>query len=88
MTPTEKNRQPSPAECAEFQARLPELFESGESLAADPHLACCKNCSALVEDLQYIAQQAKLLLPLRDPSPSVWENIKSALKREKGYSGV
>lgn len=88
MKTPEKNRHPSAAECAEFQARLPELFESGEDLGAEPHLVLCENCSALVEDLRYIAQQAKLLLPLRDPSPAVWENIQSALKRQKETSGA
>lgn len=68
--------------CADFQNRLPELFESGEDLSSDPHLNTCENCSALVQDLQYIAQQAKLLLPLHDPSPEVWDNIQSALKKE------
>lgn len=68
--------------CAEFQQRLPELFESGEDMANDPHLARCENCSALVRDLEYIAQQAKLLLPIHDPSPAVWDNIQSALKKE------
>jgi hypothetical protein len=69
-------------DCADFQQRLPELFESGEDLKNDLHLAGCENCAALVEDLQYIAQQAKLLLPIHDPSPEVWDNIQSALKRE------
>lgn len=68
--------------CAEFQERLPELFESGTDFSNDPHLAACENCSALVRDLRYIAQQAKLLLPIHDPSPAVWENIQSALKKE------
>jgi hypothetical protein len=35
-----------------------------------------------VRDLEYIAQQAKLLLPIHDPSPDVWENIQTALKKE------
>ena len=69
-------------DCAVFQDRLPSLFESGEDLAAQPHLKTCENCSALVRDLEYIAQQAKLLLPIHDPSPEVWENIQSALKKE------
>lgn len=68
--------------CAEFQQRLPELFESGDNLNADSHLSTCENCTSLVQDLQYIAQQAKLLLPLHDPSPVVWDNIQSALKKE------
>jgi hypothetical protein len=83
MIDAEKNAKGAPSmNCADFQQRLPELFESGQDLSTDPHLSSCENCSALVEDLQYIAQQAKLLLPLRDPSPEVWDNIQTALKNE------
>jgi hypothetical protein len=70
------------ADCAVFQDQLPSLFESGGDLTAQPHLQTCENCSALVRDLEYIAQQAKLLLPIHDPSPQVWENIQTALKKE------
>jgi hypothetical protein len=69
-------------DCAVFQAQLPSLFESGEDLRAQAHLKTCENCSELVRDLEYIAQQAKLLLPIHDPSPEVWENIQTALKKE------
>jgi len=69
-------------DCAVFQEQLPSLFESGEDLSAQPHLKTCENCSELVRDLEYIAQQAKLLLPIHDPSPEVWENIQTALKKE------
>lgn len=68
--------------CAEFQERLPELFESGKDLNSEEHLKTCENCAALVRDLEYIAQQAKLLLPLHDPSPNVWTNIQSAIQRD------
>lgn len=67
-------------DCAQFQDRLPELFESGADLSSDEHLSNCSNCSALVRDLEYIAQQAKLLLPLHDPSPEVWSNIQAAIQ--------
>ena len=67
-------------DCASFQDELPGLFESGQDINSHPHLQTCENCKALVQDLQYIAQQAKLLLPIHDPSPQVWENIQSALK--------
>jgi len=67
-------------DCAQFQDRLPELFESGADLSTNQHLRTCTNCSALVRDLEYIAQQAKLLLPLHDPSPEVWTNIRSAIQ--------
>jgi len=69
-------------DCAVFQDQLPSLFESGEDLSAQEHLKACENCSALVRDLEYIAEQAKLLLPIHDPSPAVWENIQTALKKE------
>jgi hypothetical protein len=69
--------------CADFQEQLPELFESGADLKEQEHLKTCEQCSALVSDLEYIAQQAKLLLPIHDPSPAVWENIQTALSGEK-----
>ena len=72
--------------CAEFQDRLPELFESGKDVSAEEHLSTCENCAALVRDLQYIASQAKLLLPIQDPSPEVWNNIQKALEIESGAS--
>lgn len=71
-----------PMSCTDFQEQLPELFESGANLEKMQHLQTCENCSSLVRDLQYIAQQAKLLLPIHDPSPAVWDNIQSALKKE------
>jgi hypothetical protein len=69
--------------CADFQERLPELFETKADLSADEHLKTCENCAALVRDLEYIAQQAKLLLPIHDPSPGVWENIRTAIRNEE-----
>jgi len=70
-------------DCAEFQQKLPELFETQADLSQNEHLLQCKTCAALVRDLQYIAQQAKLLLPIHDPSPAVWDTIQSALKNEQ-----
>ena len=75
--------------CAEFQEQLPELFASGsDGIGKDPslqaHLDTCDNCSALVRDLQYIADQArKLLEPAEEePSDNVWASIQSKLKSE------
>jgi hypothetical protein len=82
MNDTRKGANGLSDECAVFQDQLPSLFESGGDLSAQPHLKTCENCSALVRDLEYIAQQAKLLLPIHDPSPAVWDNIQTALKKE------
>ena len=75
--------------CAEFQEHLPEFFSGPDSpISTDPvmqaHLKTCANCAALVRDLQYIADQARLLLePAEDePSDAVWSNIQSKLKEE------
>ena len=76
-----KQRTGPPSIAPFFRTSLPSLFESGEDLNTQAHLKTCENCSALVRDLEYIAQQAKLLLPIHDPSPEVWENIQIALKK-------
>ncbi len=73
--------------CEEFQEKIPELFSSGnQGFSGDPalmgHLNICANCSALLRDLQYIADQARMLLePVEEePSPEVWSNIQSRLR--------
>jgi hypothetical protein len=74
--------------CADFQDQLPELFESGTDLSQQEHLQTCEQCAALVRDLEYIAQQAKLLLPIHDPSPAVWDNIQTTLETQKNGSNA
>lgn len=68
--------------CAEFQKVLPYIIESGGNAEEEAHLSVCSVCSDLVRDLRYIAEQAKLLLPMHDPSPQVWDNIQGSLERE------
>jgi hypothetical protein len=85
MTETRSDRKTMT--CAEFQDQLPELFESHSDLSAEEHLQSCENCAALVRDLQYIAQQAKLLLPIHDPSPGVWDKIDAAIQQEPSSGG-
>jgi hypothetical protein len=68
--------------CAEFQRDLPEFIDAGGSADASEHLQHCSICSDLVEDLKYIAEAAKLLLPMHEPSPRVWEGIQSSIKNQ------
>src|SRR4051812_29894384 len=68
-------------DCAEFQKQLPYMFETGGEVKHE-HLAGCEDCSSLVQDLRYIADQAKLLLPMHDPSPRVWNNIQTSLEKD------
>ncbi len=67
--------------CAEFQKELPFMFESGGDIQHE-HLNSCEDCASLVRDLRYIADQAKLLLPMHDPSPRVWNNIQTSLTKD------
>ncbi len=68
--------------CKEFQEVLPHIIESGGDPEQESHLRTCDSCAALVRDLKYIAEQAKLLLPMYDPNPRVWKNIEQSLQRE------
>jgi len=68
--------------CAEFQKVLPYIVDTGGNADEEAHLKSCPVCSDLVADLKYIAEQAKLLVPMVDPSPRVWAGIQSSLERE------
>ncbi|HEV8525182.1 MAG TPA: hypothetical protein VGQ71_11830 [Terriglobales bacterium] len=68
--------------CAEFQKVLPYIIETGGNAEEEGHLESCPICSDLVQDLKYIAEQAKLLVPMHDPPAGVWHGIKGALERE------
>jgi len=68
--------------CKQFQEALPHIIESGGDPDQEAHLLSCEACSELVRDLKYIAEQARLLLPMRDPNPRVWSNIQDSLARE------
>jgi hypothetical protein len=68
--------------CHQFQETLPYIIESGGGGDDESHLQECESCASLVRDLRYIAEQAKLLLPMHDPNPRVWNNIEQSLQRE------
>ncbi len=68
--------------CHKFQEVLPYMIESGGNEEEAAHLQACPECADLVQDLKYIADTAKLLLPMHDPSPRVWSSIEQSLYRE------
>jgi hypothetical protein len=68
--------------CKEFQEVLPYIIESGGNTEEEEHLRTCPACTELVQDLRYIATQAKLLLPMHDPSPRVWTGIEQSLHHQ------
>ncbi len=68
--------------CADFQRDLPLIIDSGGTPEQEEHLQTCDVCRDLVSDLRYIAEQAKLLVPMHEPSPKVWDGIEEKLKVE------
>jgi hypothetical protein len=68
--------------CSEFQKDLADIIDGGGTEEQQRHLESCPVCSDLVADLRYIAECAKLLLPMEDPNPRVWNGIEKSLDRE------
>jgi hypothetical protein len=68
--------------CAEFQKVLPYIIETGGNKDEEEHLRTCDVCSDLVQDLRYIADAAKMLVPMEDPNPKVWDGIERTLQQE------
>ena len=71
---------------AEFEHVLPELFASGSpQISTDPRLqsflARNPDCSALVRDLEAIAQAARDMFQVEvaEPSDSVWSKIQKEM---------
>jgi len=71
-----------PMNCADFQRDLPLILDAGGTAEQEEHLQSCAVCHDLVSDLRYIAEQAKLLVPMHEPSPKVWDGIEEKLKVE------
>ena len=66
--------------CAEFQKVLPEIIDNGGTAEHEAHLKKCAICRDLVMDLRYIAEQAKMLVPMEDPPERVWNGIQRSLE--------
>ena len=66
--------------CEELQSVLASSIHWKPSVQAQAHLNSCRVCSNLVADLKHIAQSAKFLLHLEEPSEQVWHNIRRRLE--------
>jgi hypothetical protein len=74
---------PGKMSCAEFQAQLPELIGTGEDISAHPHVQDCELCRAFLTELETIAEAARQLFPIVEPSEKLWKNIESAIQKEE-----
>jgi len=68
--------------CVELQASLAETEDSSNSEQQQAHLKTCRECSALVAELNLIAATAIELRAADEPSPRVWNSIEIALRQE------
>ena len=67
--------------CVELRESLAET-EDGNSSQQRAHLKNCRECSALVAELNLIASAAVELRAADEPSPRVWNSLEIALRRE------
>jgi hypothetical protein len=67
--------------CQEFERALPES-EGDPTVEQAYHLNSCRGCSGLVQDLNAISHQARLLQDSDEPAARVWNSIEIALRRE------
>jgi hypothetical protein len=70
-------------ECAQFQASMAERISNGEDLQDHPHMATCERCTALVRELETIAEVARMLMPIdAEPGEDLWKKIEGKLAME------
>ena len=79
---------PTKINCADFQAKLPELIGSGVDASEHPHIQNCELCRALLADLQTIAEAARQLFPVVDPPEDLWMHIESAIRKDDGEADI
>lgn len=74
------NYEKTPA-CYKFELEL-QAYMEGESTAFVPaHICECPFCRIIVEDLEALRSAAREI-PLEEPSPAVWSNIRAQLVEE------
>jgi hypothetical protein len=66
------------AACDRFELELPAYLEGEAGLSVRAHARECASCRVVVEDLEAL-RAAALELPLEEPSPAVWSNIRAQL---------
>jgi hypothetical protein len=66
------------AACDEFELELQAYMEGENRPLVLAHTRECTFCSVIVEDLEAL-RSAALELPLEEPSPAVWSNIRAQL---------
>jgi len=75
MKETRHDRSPA---CYEFELELEAYMEGERRPFVSAHARECAFCRVIVEDLEAL-RSAALAMPLEEPSPAVWANIRAQL---------
>ncbi len=70
--------------CVQFETDLQAYLEGEAQPFVLAHAKDCKPCGALLADMQAIRQAAREL-PLVEPSPVVWANVRAQLEAEGAF---
>jgi len=77
------SRQPErlAAPCRQFEQQLAAYLEEEDRPEVAAHARHCSSCQAIVAELEAIRRTSRQL-PLLEPLPTVWANIRAALEAE------
>jgi hypothetical protein len=82
MKDTRQDRSPA---CYQFELELQAYVEGEDRPFARAHTRECRFCRVIVEDLEAL-RSAALELPLEEPSPAVWSNIRAQLEAAGAFA--
>lgn len=73
--------------CREFQNVAESVLEGDATAQAYEHLAACRRCRVLVDELVAITDAARAL-PLYEPNPRLWARLQAAAEAEGLWTPV
>jgi hypothetical protein len=77
----EETNQERTATCYKFELELQAYMEGENTPFVPAHARECASCRIIVEDLEALRSAAREI-PLEEPSPAVWSNIRARLVEE------
>ena len=72
------------AACYKFELELQAYMEGENRPFVPAHARECASCRIIVEDLEALRSAAREI-PLEEPSPAVWSNIRARLAEEGAF---
>jgi hypothetical protein len=81
----EESRYKSLAACSRFEAELEAYMDGLARPFIVSHAQICASCGTLLADLQAIRHAAQEI-PLEEPSPVVWANLRAKLEAEGAFA--